>query len=377
MLGTYGIDDEEMLLDELARQKLAAQKDIPTGTVGPAPEPEAVMRFPEMDISAPDDPMARLPALTPMPSRVDLAKAREADAQARTARGFETAARQAIGGLTLTKPVEATTPEGTAEQTALADEARARADVLETRRGQMMERQRALEALLRPPPKAPVVKPPPNPELEASVIRKNNATAAKLERPPVPRTPKAPKDTGAKDASALRKEFDALPEVKEFKTVDSSFNKIQAAAKNVSAAGDLSLIFGYMKMLDPNSAVRETEFANAQNAGGVPDKIRAKWNSIQNGERLTESQRSDFIAQARGLHEAQRQQYSAAAQRYRALAEKQKLSPDDVAMDRTPSTGPSAAAAAPSDENAKALAWANANPSDPRAAAIKARLGVK
>jgi hypothetical protein len=150
MLGTYGIDDEEMLLDELARQKLAAQKDIPPGTVGPAPEP---MSFPELDISAPDDPMARLPALTPMPSRVDLTKAREADAQARTARGFETAARQAIGGLTLTKPVEATTPEGTAEQTALADEARARGDVLETRRGQMMERQRALEALLRPPPK--------------------------------------------------------------------------------------------------------------------------------------------------------------------------------------------------------------------------------
>lgn len=143
--------------------------------------------------------------------------------------------------------------------------------------------------------------------------------------------PKAPKDP---DSSKLRKEFDSLPEVRDFKDVDVAYKKIQGAAKNVSAAGDLSLIFAYMKMLDPGSTVREGEFANAQNAGGVDDKAKAAYNNVLNGQRLTESQRADFLGQAKGLYEAQRQQYSAAAQRYRGLAEKQKMAPDDVAMDR-------------------------------------------
>lgn len=138
----------------------------------------------------------------------------------------------------------------------------------------------------------------------------------------------------SKDASALRKEFNALPEVKDFKDVDTAFQKIQGAAKNVSAAGDLSLIFGYMKMLDPGSTVREGEFANAQNAGGVDDKVAAAYNNVRSGQRLTDAQRADFIAQARGLYEAQRKAYSAAAQRYRGLAERAGLAPDDVAVDR-------------------------------------------
>ena len=36
------------------------------------------------------------------------------------------------------------------------------------------------------------------------------------------------------------------------------------------AAGDMALIFSYMKMLDPNSTVREGEYATAQDAGSIP-----------------------------------------------------------------------------------------------------------
>lgn len=167
MLGSYGLDDEEALLDALAKRRLADARGIPDGTVGPTPES---MEFPEMDLTA-DDPVAKLPALTPMPARIDLTAARAADAQQGMARGFETAARQAIGGLTLTRPADTITPEGDAEKTALADEARTRADVLEQRKAQMLDRQKALAALLRPEPKA---KSPE--EIEAARIR---AEAAK------------------------------------------------------------------------------------------------------------------------------------------------------------------------------------------------------
>lgn len=86
--------------------------------------------------------------------------------------------------------------------------------------------------------------------------------------------------------------------------VISNFNKVTAAAQNPSAAGDLSLIFAYMKMLDPTSVVREGEFATAQNAAGVPTQIANVWNKAVNGERLSEFQRTDFINQSSKLYQA-------------------------------------------------------------------------
>lgn len=103
-----------------------------------------------------------------------------------------------------------------------------------------------------------------------------------------------------KTAMSLGKQFE--DESKDFKTRVSAYNQVVASAKDPSAAGDLSLLFGYMKMLDPNSVVRETEFANAENAGGVPERIRAQWNKVLNGQRLESSMRKDFVDRAGSLY---------------------------------------------------------------------------
>ena len=50
-----------------------------------------------------------------------------------------------------------------------------------------------------------------------------------------------------------------------------------------------------MKMLDPTSVVREGEFATAQNATGVPERIRNSFNKAMSGERLGQKQRTKFI----------------------------------------------------------------------------------
>lgn len=84
----------------------------------------------------------------------------------------------------------------------------------------------------------------------------------------------------------------------------SNYNRIVASAKNASPAGDLSLIFAYMKILDPTSVVREGEFATAANAGSVGDKLINQYNKIINGERLTDAQRNDFVARAKGLYQS-------------------------------------------------------------------------
>ena len=75
-------------------------------------------------------------------------------------------------------------------------------------------------------------------------------------------------------------------------------------ASKPDAVGDLSLIFGYMKMLDPGSVVREGEFANAANAAGVPDRVWNLYNKVLKGERLNDQQRGAFKSQAKSLHDS-------------------------------------------------------------------------
>lgn len=101
------------------------------------------------------------------------------------------------------------------------------------------------------------------------------------------------------DADGIRKELTSHPVTKETNDISSAFSRIENAFKGKpSAAGDLSGIFAYMKMLDPGSTVREGEFANAQNAGGLDDQLRNQYNKLINGERLNPDQRKDFLSQA-------------------------------------------------------------------------------
>ncbi len=139
----------------------------------------------------------------------------------------------------------------------------------------------------------------------------------------------------------LRKEFNSRQEVKDFREVGSAYRNVKAAAANPSAAGDLSMIFAYMKMLDPGSVVREQEFANAQNAAGVPDRVRNAYNKALRGERLNPNQRADFIGQAEALYNARRGRFETIAGEYRGYADDYGVNPDRVVtVDREPARSP-------------------------------------
>lgn len=147
-------------------------------------------------------------------------------------------------------------------------------------------------------------------------------------------------------ADKLRDEFNAAS--KELVTVGDNYAKIQEVSADNSAAGDLSLIFSYMKMLDPNSVVREQEFANAQNAAGVPDRIRASYNKVISGERLSPNQRADFIKQAGNVYNAQNKRHQeTVVKRYTAMAKRWNIDPQDVVGDLTVALPQPAAAAPP------------------------------
>jgi hypothetical protein len=108
-----------------------------------------------------------------------------------------------------------------------------------------------------------------------------------------------PADKRPEAESKFRREYS--DQTKVYQEVKSAYGRVLASED--TAVGDLSLIFGYMKMLDPGSVVREGEFATAQNAEGVPERILNIYNRVRTGERLSPSQRSSFKGQAGKLYE--------------------------------------------------------------------------
>lgn len=126
-------------------------------------------------------------------------------------------------------------------------------------------------------------------------------------------------------ANTLRDEFNAITQ--DFGTVKSSLGTIEATAKNPSAAGDISLITAYMKMLDPTSSVKEGEFNTAQYAASVPQRLMGAYNKILSGQRLTEDQRADFIGQAKNIFNSRQTQYKSSREKYRQLATKTDVDP--------------------------------------------------
>lgn len=127
-------------------------------------------------------------------------------------------------------------------------------------------------------------------------------------------------DTGFSRASSLRTEFLGLPDVKQFNEVRNSTQQILALTEGEgSAMGDLGLVFSYMKALDPGSVVREGEFATAQNAAGVPGKIRNLYNQLASGERLNPEQRRDMADTALTIFESRVKGYNDLAETYRGL----------------------------------------------------------
>jgi hypothetical protein len=134
---------------------------------------------------------------------------------------------------------------------------------------------------------------------------------------------------GKEDATTLRKE--ATTQLSEYQKFGDAWGRVQEAAMNPSPANDIALIFAYMKILDPASAVREGEFATAANAGSIPQRVWARYNKLMRGEELNAEQRNDFLSSAYGLVRSQHRNAQRIVDRYGNLAAGYGLNPKAVA----------------------------------------------
>jgi len=153
-----------------------------------------------------------------------------------------------------------------------------------------------------------------------------------------PQQKQAAADARAKDQAAfkdeqdLRKEYTASPVYQRYDNVRASFDRIQSSANQDNGAGDLGIIYGYMKMLDPGSVVREGEFATAEQAQGVPTQVLNLYNKLVNGERLTADQRSTFVSAAQDLYSKEADKLTELNTRFTDIAGAHSFDPSRVVV---------------------------------------------
>lgn len=144
---------------------------------------------------------------------------------------------------------------------------------------------------------------------------------------------KTPEDRRVSETAitAMRSGFTAG--AKTFVDVRDAYARVQASAREPSAAGDLSLIFNYMKILDPGSVIRESEFAQAAAAGSYGDRIAGLVQRATNGQRLSDNVREDFVDRADKLFKAQLSSYTKLEDEYRRIAKERGIEPSNVIID--------------------------------------------
>lgn len=123
---------------------------------------------------------------------------------------------------------------------------------------------------------------------------------------------------------------DFTRDTKNANTVLGAHKQLQTIAQRTDAPSDIAFIYSYMKMLDPTSVVREGEFATAQNAAGVPDRIRNAYNATMSGQRLNGQQRTEMLSVASRMAEQAQQSFNATADQYGEKAQRRSLNSENV-----------------------------------------------
>lgn len=151
----------------------------------------------------------------------------------------------------------------------------------------------------------------------------------------------APKEDKKQDkdqqalANQYRDEFNGRPSVKNYSEMVDTYNDFSSVVNSESSgAGDMALVYGFMKALDPGSVVKETEFETAANAGNIFQGGWAKFNGkFGKGEKLPEDVRQQFMSLVNKKLETKAKAFETDFTRYSDMAKRANLNLDDVVFD--------------------------------------------
>ena len=133
----------------------------------------------------------------------------------------------------------------------------------------------------------------PNEEYQAFALRKASNSAPQMSvdlRDPT---------AVAKAGMSLQNDYRAATKASYARA--QAYEAMTEAAKNPSAKGDLTMVYSFVKALDPESVVREGEISLLNANRSVPDSIKGYAQRLYKGESLLPKEREDLINQARTL----------------------------------------------------------------------------
>lgn len=128
----------------------------------------------------------------------------------------------------------------------------------------------------------------------------------------------------------LRKEYSDIPVTKATQTVAASYNKMLKSAEKPSPATDMALVYNFMRMNDPGSTVRESEFAAAQGLGGTAQQLQSLYLKAAGGQMLTDKQRQDMVSASQNLYAGQIEQQKLVDKQYSSIASRYGIDPQYV-----------------------------------------------
>lgn len=143
------------------------------------------------------------------------------------------------------------------------------------------------------------------------------------------------KDEKIKAEGALRDDYVKI--TADFQKVRDAKNRLDNLDK--TGAGDMTLVFQFMKMLDPGSTVREGEFATAANSGGVPSAVQGLYNKALGEGSIGDKARKEILGQANRIYQAQASQHDKTTTQFANMAKRNKLNVDNVIVDMKPPAG--------------------------------------
>lgn len=134
----------------------------------------------------------------------------------------------------------------------------------------------------------------------------------------------------------LRKEFQVRNKV--YGELGTTYSNIESSSKAKSGPGDIALITGFMKMLDPGSVVRETEFATARDTAGLYTRLENSLKKAESGQFLQPKQREEFVNLAKQYLDSAQKKSGEDRKALGVVVKNYKLNPDNVFGPETTAT---------------------------------------
>jgi len=107
-----------------------------------------------------------------------------------------------------------------------------------------------------------------------------------------------------KRIDSMRTDYEKERKERKIQPVLSAYRRMHnliSRDEEISGMDDIAIVFSFMKLLDPGSVVRESEFETAANAGPRAKYFARQWNRFITGGRFTQSDRKGFLKSALNL----------------------------------------------------------------------------